>query len=53
MVNLALVATPLPASPTRGEVRRGHRLASAGTLPLVGRDGEGEAPDAIGRGDLR
>jgi hypothetical protein len=45
-------ATPLPASPTRGEVsgRAGgmvERQSLPGTLPLVGRDGEGVAQNAI------
>jgi alpha-D-ribose 1-methylphosphonate 5-triphosphate synthase subunit PhnI len=46
---LQLAASPLPSSPTRGEVSIGvgaptASSAPAGTLPLVGRVGEGEAP---------
>jgi very-short-patch-repair endonuclease len=40
-------ATPLPASPTRGEVKPGGPAEH--TLPLVGRDGEGVAPAMKGR----
>lgn len=35
--------TPLPSSPTRGEVDPWHARAPIGILPLVGRDGEGDS----------
>ena len=48
------LATPLPTSPTRGEVPFGEcgtRCASGTpfTSPLVGEDGRGEAPRELSR----
>ena len=52
VVTPASLATPLPSSPTRGEVL--HRVFGSGlatstpfTSPLVGEVGRGEAPSTI------